>query len=246
MAARHCPRTDRTRARPPQGAVGPPRPDVGSRAPRPGSPTEDGGRGSTAAVQSDGTGRDARRGRGSWARAGGFPPVINLEGKVSKAMHLTRLKWALAFALGVASAGAGLASLAPMVLAAVDDPPAVKAELKKLQGSWAVTSAVEGGIKGKGADKLRLVIDGKTFTLTEGREVVLKGPFKLDLSKNPTEMDIKFEEGKMKGKNGLAIYAFDGADLKFCGVEDMYERPTDFTSVPGDNRTLLILTRRKP
>jgi hypothetical protein len=59
-------------------------------------------------------------------------------------------------------------------------------------------------------------------------------------------MDIRFEEGKMKGKTGLAIYGFDGTNLKFCGVEDLYERPKDFTSAPGDNRTLLVLKREKP
>ena len=141
---------------------------------------------------------------------------------------------------------AGVVLLLPRSFAADDDAPNVVTELKKLQGSWVVVSAVEGGVQGKRAGEHRLLIDRKTFMLTDGEEVVLKGPFKLDPSKNPIEMDIKFEDGKMKGKTGLAIYAFDGANLKFCGVEDLYERPRDFSSAPGDSRTLLVLKRAKP
>ena len=172
--------------------------------------------------------------------------VVNLERKVRMAMRLTGLKWTTLIALNFVLAGAGAVLLLPKLFAADDDAPNVVTELKKLQGAWVVVSAVEGGVQGKRAGERRLLIDRKTFMLMDGGEVVLKGPFKLDPSKDPIEMDIKFEEGKMKGKTGLAIYAFDGVNLKFCGVEHLYERPKDFTSAPGDSRTLLVLKRAKP
>ena len=70
-----------------------------------------------------------------------------------------------------------------------------------------------------------------------------KGKIKLDPAKNPTEIDFQFEEGRHKGKTDLAIYAWDGANLKLCWVRDGDKHPTEFGTKPDDKRVLLLLKR---
>ena len=73
--------------------------------------------------------------------------VVDLEMKVRKAMCLTRLKWATAFALAVIVTGAGVTAAVPMALAAAADKAKVEAELKKLQGTWRFASFEQAGVK---------------------------------------------------------------------------------------------------
>ena len=61
------------------------------------------------------------------------------------------------------------------------------------------------------------------------------------------ELDLQFLEGKHAGKTALAIYAWDGENLKVCGVRpDEVPRPTDFTTAPDDNRVLVVFRRQNP
>jgi hypothetical protein len=50
----------------------------------------------------------------------------------------------------------------------------------------------------------------------------------------------------MKGSTGLAIYAWDGANLRFCGATDRKGRPATFATTAGDDRILLVLKRQGP
>jgi RNA polymerase sigma factor (sigma-70 family) len=172
--------------------------------------------------------------------------VADLERKVRKAMQLSGLKWFAMTAITAVVIGATLTAVVPKVIAAVDETARVEAEKKKLQGTWEVLSAEESGIKQDDISTARLKIEGDSFALMAGDRILSKGPFKLDPSKEPMEMDIAFQEGKMAGKTGLAIYAWDGVNLKFCGREDRHGRPTDFTTTPGDERLLLLLKRQSP
>jgi RNA polymerase sigma factor (sigma-70 family) len=172
--------------------------------------------------------------------------VAHLEQKVRKSMHLIRLKWAAALALGVVVTGAGTAALVPAVLAAADEPARAKAALRKLQGTWVVVAATESGTKQDGDEEHVMRFDGETFVMLEHGEVHNRGPFTLDASKDPIEMNITFDEGKMQGKTGRAIIAWEGEQLKFCGAIEPAERPTDFRSEPGDHRLLVVLKRQAP
>jgi RNA polymerase sigma factor (sigma-70 family) len=173
--------------------------------------------------------------------------VADLERKVRKAMQLSGLKWIAMTALTAIMVGATLTGVVPRVIAGADETARVEAEKKKLQGSWEILTAEESGKKpDDDTSAVRLKIEGDSFALVNGETIMAKGPFKLDPSKEPMEMDIAFQEGKMAGKTGLAIYAWDGANLKFCGREDRHGRPTDFTTTPGDERLLLLLKRQAP
>jgi RNA polymerase sigma-70 factor (ECF subfamily) len=176
--------------------------------------------------------------------------VAVLERKVRESMQLARLKWATALALGLALTGAAGAALAlgpgVGVLAVADDTSRASAELKKLQGTWVAVSSEESGTKNDETGEHSMRFDGETFALLEHGEVHDRGPFRLDPSRDPMAMDITFEEGKMKGKTGRAIYAWDGELLKFCGAIEPKERPTDFTTQAGDDRLLVVLKRQNP
>jgi RNA polymerase sigma factor (sigma-70 family) len=172
--------------------------------------------------------------------------VIDLEGKVRMSMNLIRLKWLTAFALAVVVTGAGVAAVLPRALAAADAAADVQAELKKLQGLWVpVTTEVE-GVKKEVADAEQLEFDGATFNTWHGGHVEEKGTITLDPSRNPKEIDLTVQGGRNDGKAYLAIFAWDGANLKFCMVKGGHPRPTDFTTRPGDDRFLMVMKRQDP
>ncbi len=180
------------------------------------------------------------------SRVEGSARVVDLERKVRKAMHLTRLGWATALALAVVATGAGVAAV-PGALAFADDIARAKAEQKKLQGTWVIVSAETGGEEraGDGSEE-QLKIEGDAFSIEHGGHVEERGTILLDPSKHPSEIDLQFREGKHEGKTDLAIYTWDGANLKLCWVREGEKRPTDFTTKPGDHRVLMVLKRQDP
>jgi RNA polymerase sigma-70 factor (ECF subfamily) len=193
----------------------------------------------------------ARVAVGERVRRGEVPArVVDLEKKVRKGMHLTRLKWATAFALAVVGAGAGIAGAlvaVPKAFAAADDAARSGAELKKLQGTWLLATFEQAGERKEGkGDEEQIQIEGETFSILHNGHVEEKGTIKLDPSRNPREIDFHFQEGKHEGKTDLAIYAWEGANLKLCWVRDGDKHPTEFATKPGDGRVLLILKRQEP
>jgi RNA polymerase sigma factor (sigma-70 family) len=172
--------------------------------------------------------------------------VIDLEAKVRKSMHLIRLKWAAALALAVVVTGAGVAAVVPRALAAAEDAAKVKAELEKLKGMWVPVSGETEGVEKDVAGAEQVEFDGATFNIWHGGHVEEKGTLRLDPSRNPMEIDLTVHEGKNAGQTHLAIYAWDGANVKFCMAKEGQPRPTDFTTRPGDTRVLVVMGRQNP
>jgi RNA polymerase sigma-70 factor (ECF subfamily) len=171
--------------------------------------------------------------------------VADLEKRVRKAMHLTRLKWAAAFALAVVVTGAGVTTGVSRARAAADDAAKVKAELKKFQGNWVDIYAEKAGKKQEEVGDHELKFDGETFGVADHGRVQEKGTFKLDPSKNPKEIDLRIRDRNDEEKTGLGIYTWDGENLKFCWGEPGGEkRPTDFTT--RDGGVLVIVKRQDP
>jgi uncharacterized protein (TIGR03067 family) len=173
--------------------------------------------------------------------------VVALERKVRKAMHLTRLKWAAAFVLAGVVTGVGVVAVVPRALAAADDATTVEAELKKLQGTWLIATFEQAGTKKEATgNEEQLRIEGETFSLWHDGHLEEKGTIKLDLSRNPKAIDFQFLEGRRDGQTDPAIYTWEGANLKLCLVREGEERPTDFTTKPGEKRVVAIMRRQDP
>ena len=52
-------------------------------------------------------------------------------------------------------------------------------------------------------------------------------------------------DGFTKGKKQLGIYELEGENFKASFAAPGAERPTDFTSKPGDKRTVSVWKRQK-
>ena len=81
--------------------------------------------------------------------------------------------------------------------------------------------------------------------VTVGDVLLLQATFTVDLTKKPKTIDYKATDGPTKGKSHLGIYEFDGEMVKYCFAAPDAERPTDFTSKPGERRTLSVWKRSK-
>jgi uncharacterized protein (TIGR03067 family) len=168
------------------------------------------------------------------------------------------MRWVLT-ALVVSSLVAGVASLR-----AADDAKkdAIKEEIKKLQGTWAMVSGESDGEKltpekVKQIPKVVLVFadEGLSFRkYARGPDappqVVLKGDFKIDPSQKLKTIDITItgdiNEDKDKGKIQLGIYELDGDSLKVCVAEPGDKgRPKEFSTKAGTRHMLFVLKREK-
>lgn len=140
--------------------------------------------------------------------------------------------------------GAGMLLLAAARTLGGDD--ATQVELKKIEGTWVITSAEQGG---KAADRRRgdrLTFRGENLTVQHDGKEEFKATIKLHPDQKPKAIDLTIAEGEEKGKTALGIYALDGDDLKFCFNEPGGEgRPTEFTSQQGSEHMVVVLKREK-
>jgi len=82
-------------------------------------------------------------------------------------------------------------------------------------------------------------------TTTMGGQMFLKARITIDSSRKPKTIDYQMIDGFTKGKTQFGIYEVDGDTFKSCFGKPDAERPADFTSKPGDGRTLSIWKRAK-
>lgn len=121
---------------------------------------------------------------------------------------------------------------------------------KSLEGRWNVERMERGGrspqpglLKG-----VMVAIEGDTVTIEDGGRME-SGEFKLDPAKEPAEIEIVFKEGANADveRIALGVYELKGDSLKLAWRKDGGERPTEFSSIPGERTSeLWILKRAKP
>jgi uncharacterized protein (TIGR03067 family) len=133
-----------------------------------------------------------------------------------------------------------------LMLAADKPADEIKKELKKFEGTWKIVSVEAEGEK-LPTDMFKdskLVLKDDQFTFTEGK-TVSKGTFKVDPSKKPKTIDIKFTEGPEKGQTLMGIYEIDGDTYKVCLDPTGKKRPTKFESKKGSGAVVEVLKREK-
>jgi len=140
----------------------------------------------------------------------------------------------------------GLAALAISFVWA-EENQAVKQDLAKLQGEWTMVSGSADGqpMPDDMLKQMKRVCKGDETTTTMGGQLFIKAKITLDPSKTPKTIDYVMLDGFTKGKTQLGIYEVDGDTFKSCLAAPGAERPTDFTSKPGDRRTLSVWKRQK-
>ena len=141
---------------------------------------------------------------------------------------------------------AGLAAFAISQTRAAETDAATN-DLARLQGEWSLVSGVADGqpMPEEMRKQMKRVCKGDEATTLMGAQVFLKAKITIDPSKKPRTIDYQMTEGFTKGKTQLGIYELDGDTFKSCFGSPGAERPTDFTSKPGDGRTLTVWKREK-
>ena len=89
------------------------------------------------------------------------------------------------------------------------------------------------------------VCKGDELTVTNGEQLVMRAKITLDPTKTPKTIDYKVIDGPTKGTTQHGIYELTGDELKSCFGAPDAERPTDFDSKSGDQRTSTVW-KRKP
>jgi uncharacterized protein (TIGR03067 family) len=140
--------------------------------------------------------------------------------------------------------GLTIVAFAPVL---ADDSDAIKKDLAALQGEWSMVSGSADGqsMPEETRKQMKRVCKGDETTTTMAGQVYIKAKITLDPSKKPKTIDYDMTDGFTKGKKQLGIYEVDGDTFKACFAKPGAERPTDFTSKPGDGRTLSVWKRQK-
>ncbi len=136
----------------------------------------------------------------------------------------------------------------PVACARADDSPAVQHDLALLQGEWLMLSGSADGMPmpDQMRSQMKRVCKGDEATTTMAGQLYLKAKITIDPAQKPKTIDYLMTEGFTKGKTQLGIYEIDGDTFRSCFAKPGAERPTDFTTKPGDGRTLSVWKRQKP
>ena len=140
-----------------------------------------------------------------------------------------------------------LAALASATMTLAAEKSSITNDLAQLQGTWTMVSGSADGqaMPDEMLKQMKRVCKGDETTTTTGGQVFMKAKITIDPSKRPKTIDYEMIEGFTKGKKQLGIYEVDGDTFKSCFGAAGADRPKDFTSRPGDQRTSSVWKREK-
>jgi uncharacterized protein (TIGR03067 family) len=116
----------------------------------------------------------------------------------------------------------------------------------RIQGTWTLAESETGGekippesLKARG---VQMVFEEDRLIARMGDKTVTLGTFSLDPEKVPKTYDRVYNDGTKR----LGIYRLEGDRLMICIAALDKERPTAFTTKPGDGVSLLVYIRERP
>lgn len=128
-----------------------------------------------------------------------------------------------------------------------EDSEATKKEMARFQGEWSMVSGSANGqaMPEELRKQMKRVCQADEATTMMGAMVYLKAKITIDPAKQPKTIDYQMTEGVTKGKTQLGIYELQGDTFRSCFSAPGDPRPTDFSTQPGDQRTLTVWKREK-
>ena len=134
-----------------------------------------------------------------------------------------------------------------VALARAENKEAIAKDIAQLQGDWSMVSGTADGfqIPEQMLSNSKRVCKGDELTVNVGGQLIMKAKIAIDPSMKPKTMDYDVTAGPNKGKKLLGIYELDGDTFKSCFAAPGAVRPADFTSKPGEKRTLTVWKRNK-
>src|SRR5262245_60798120 len=138
-----------------------------------------------------------------------------------------------------------LAAIAASLPASESD--AAKPDVATMHGEWSMVSGSGDGMEMPAVflATAKWICRENETKVTLGETLILQATFTVDPTKRPKTIDYHATDGPTKGKKHLGIYEFDGEMVKYCFAAPDAERPTDFTSKPGQKRTRSVWKRNK-
>lgn len=119
----------------------------------------------------------------------------------------------------------------------------VRDELKKMEGTWRLVSAVVGGKKesAQTLPALTLTVKGNNYVYRLNGQVTSQGKLTLDPTKNPkTWLSVSKDTARTSG-----IYDLDGDTLRVCQTSGVINVPQKFESRPKSDDRLYGFKRQK-
>ncbi len=129
------------------------------------------------------------------------------------------------------------------LLIAADDS---KSDLERFQGTWVLIRMESDGKNVHqemvASASFHLMVDGDKIIVNQEGMIVPQGTLKLA----PTRRQKFYYRTLPDGRLCRGIYQLDGDHLKICLGFPGAERPTDFSTKPGEQRSLMVYKRYEP
>jgi uncharacterized protein (TIGR03067 family) len=120
-----------------------------------------------------------------------------------------------------------------------------KKDIALLLGEWSMVSGSADGqpMPEQMVKQMKRVCQGDEATVTMAGQVYIKAKITIDASLQPKTIDYQLTDGFTEGQTQLGIYEVEGDVFKSCFGKPGADRRKDFTSKPGDGRTLSVWKR---
>jgi uncharacterized protein (TIGR03067 family) len=141
-----------------------------------------------------------------------------------------------------------LIGLVTVASALAEQNEAANKDAAFFQGEW---SMVFGSADGQPMPEpmlkqMKRICKGDETTVTMAGQLYFKAKITVDPMNKPKTIDYQMTEGVTRGQKQLGIYEVDGDLFRSCFGKPGAERPKDFSTKPGDGRTLSVWKRDKP